>query len=181
MTKRVLFVDVADTSTAAFWWRSAAKLWAYAFDEVVDCRSPDDLLGHLAADASSGLEHAQLWGHGLPGKPLIGGQPLDARRVEWLGARKATFWFRSCNVARGVAGKAFMSGLAQWGVSPVGHLARVGGTFLSQSYLVGVRSDAKAWWSADIAVDGSAPWLPRTVPVTQMSLPSWAFEHGRGL
>ncbi len=179
--KRVLFVDVADGSPAAFWWRNAARVWAGSFDIVAECYSPEDVYQYLASRLSDGLEHAQLWGHGFPGHPLIGGKPLDVQRPEWGRARGASFWFRSCNVAQGVRGRQFMAGLAQWGISPVAHLSKVGGVFLSQSYLVGVRAGAKPWWSPDVAVDGSAPWLPRTVPVTQMTLPAWAFEHGRGL
>lgn len=180
MKKRILLYDDVDTSPAGLAWRAAVFLYGGSFDVVVPCVSVNSVYRVLRERADD-IEHMQVWGHGLPGKPLIALQPLDETRNEWIGARGASVWFRSCRVASTYAGQQFMNGLAQWGISPVAHLSKIGGTLLSQSYLVGIHDGARAWWPVDLLPNNSMPWAPRTVPVTRMTLPSWTFERGRGV
>ena len=176
---RLLLVDDVSMGTAAFAWRAASYVFASSFDVVVRCNRTADVYNTLSR-YSGRLRHVQLWGHGAPGKPLIDGQPLDERNVAWAACKGATVWFRMCHVACGDEGKRFMRGLGQWGASPVAHLALIG-PLLSQSYLVGLDAYCAPWWPSKLRSETSAPWLPRTVPAVQMTLPLWAFEPGRGI
>lgn len=171
---RALYVDIGDKSAVSGWWGIGARVFAGSFDVVVECRTVDDLYNHI--NATHGITHAQVWGHGRPGAPLINGHPLDATLEVWRRLDRASVWFRACSVAQGATGRGFMRHLSQRDVSPVAHLC-VTGTWGMHSHLVGIVAGEEPWWPAGLAPGPSTPLSPRTVPATQMKLPAWAFRR----
>ncbi|MEK9737120.1 MAG: hypothetical protein VW239_07345 [Candidatus Nanopelagicales bacterium] len=114
--------------------------------------------------------HVQVWGHGRTAQPLI-----DLKKpplyFPWHHCRSA--WFRSCSVANGDKGRAFMADVAKE-CDVAAHLGIVG-TWAVQSRLVGVRKGEAPWWGDTDPREHSAPWVPRSVPVTARRLPAWTW------
>lgn len=174
---RVLIVDAVEPGLLGQSWRVGARLFRRHFDRVFLVRSANEahdvLLGLRAGEVSA----AQVWSHGRHGQPLIARRPLDPTHPCWRACEGGSVWFRACHVMAGRRGHAFATQLARQGVDVAGHLGVIG-TWGVQSYLVGLRAGERPWWDPALSDTGpSRPWQPRTVPVTEMQLPQWAFEH----
>jgi hypothetical protein len=190
--KSILFVDVAEPGVLGLSYRAGAALFRGAFDVVVECKGVADVYAELSRFKDGEVGHVQVWGHGFPGHPVIalpkGKSPqgvfeqhtLYPPNAAWDACRGGSVWFRSCSVAQGSRGHRFMAAFAAIGINVVAHLGVIG-TWAMHSYLMGVRAGTAPWWSVDLAPGDSSPFAPRTVPATQMALPSWTFEHGRGI
>lgn len=175
--KRLLLVD---DSPVPWWqfWRADPWFEGYAdleradivdnFDVALKVRHVEQAMRAIAAYAP---HHVQVFTHGSPGRPLIGGAALVASDVRW-GVVRDSVWFRACKVAQGAAGIKFMETLASQGVAVAAHLSNIGG--LGHSNLVGVRAGARAFWKAK---DKPKPGFDRFVLPTEMKLPAWAFEE----
>ncbi len=189
MKKRVLFLDVGDRSSVSLAWRLGATIFRRSFDEVVEVRNVSEVYAGLARHADGEIGHAQVWGHGYPGHPVIGMPEqdlpgwhtvqrynLEPSHPSWLACEGGSVWFRSCSVAQGVRGHAFMNTMANMqGINVAAHLCVVG-TWGVQSWLVGVQDYDDAWWPKDLTPGNSNPMMPRTVLSTAMSLPRWTFS-----
>jgi hypothetical protein len=151
------------------WFQLGAHLNQKSFDAVVFARTPDDVYKALIKHKP---DHVQYWGHGAPGRPVVGGKDLVADHPAWKSVKKSV-WFRTCLVAQGEKGHAFMNELAALDLDVFAHLAVIGPI---HSYLVGVRGGEKAWWSTSLKPKGSSLGAPHTILPIQMDLPSWALE-----
>lgn len=170
---RLLVVDDTPSSiTNATWWMQlGARALAGAFDNVLRATHVRDVYDLL--ENYGRVDHLQIWGHGGPGAPLIGNQALDPSEQAWRACARGTVWFRSCKVAQGSAGRAFLGELALRGVNAAGHISNIGA--LGHSYLVGVRAGARPWWPVSLAPQHSHPFAPRTVLPVAMSAPAWTW------
>lgn len=175
--RRLLLVD---DSPVPWWhfWRADPWFEGYAdleradivdnFDVALKVRSVEQAMQALVEHTP---QHVQIFGHGSPGRPLIGGKSLPAIDIRWAMVSRSV-WFRSCAVAQGARGIAFMETIAAHGVDVAAHLSNIGG--LGHSNLVGVRARRRAFWKAK---DKPKPGLDRFVLPTEMKLPGWAFEE----
>lgn len=167
----MVLYDQEEPGFLGFSWRTYASTFRWSFgvsswDEALTICSN---LNFRAA--------VQVWGHGRSGYPVIAGRPAPWRHEGY--ANLDSIWFRSCSVANGLVGLAFCETVARQ-CSVVAHLGVIG-TWGVQSRLVGCRLGDRPWWGLDHGVrpdERSAPWLPRTVPASARSLPSWAFTPG---
>lgn len=153
------------------WFQAGAVLLKDKFDLVVNAYTCEDVYNALVKYKP---DNVQIWGHGLPGQPVIGNKALSASHPSWHSVR-GTVWFRSCLVAQGKKGHAFMNLLASQGISAIAHLSKING--LAHSYLVGVKKKEQAWWPTSLTPKSSNPFAPRTVLPIQTNLPSWTFDH----
>lgn len=164
MRQPLVVYDAAEGGFLGTVWRT----YAATFPRSQGVRSWEDVAAVLLANPSS---HAQVWGHGVAAAPLIDGDP-PPRDFPWGMAE--SFWFRSCSVANGPKGRAFMEKVGQE-ADAVAHLGIIG-TWGVQSRLVGIRQLQPAWWGDEVDKnERSAPWLPRTIISTRRTIPRWAF------
>lgn len=166
--RRLLIYDATDKSYIGQSWRVGAFLFQGLFDSVVgvkDIQEARDAFG----DQGNWWDEIQIWGHGAAGAPMIGRSSFRPDE-KW---RASLVWFRSCYVLRGQAGYEFAFDMAQTGTAVAGH-TRLIGPWGMHSGLYALHENQDPWWSIHDK-GGSAPWLPRTIPATEMELPPWAF------
>lgn len=174
---RLLIVDdnPARITNATWWMQLGASAFVGAFDRTASVRTLPQF--YAALQRYPDATHVQVWGHGSPGRPGIGGKAIDPGDDAWRTLRGGVVWFRSCKVAQGVEGKAFCAELSLMGVSVAAHLSNIGA--LGHSHLVGAQAHTVPWWSATQKPKHSHPFAPRTVPPFAMALPSWTFSPKR--
>lgn len=154
--------DATERSALGLTWRAYASTFPDSFavtDWAEVAQLQEDLPGR----------DLQVWGHGLPGRPLIDGK-APRHRHPWHLSRSA--WFRSCSVA---AEPTFLAHVAQ-STYAAAHTGIVG-TWACQSRLYGLRPRERPWWPQHDPREHSHPFLPRTVPAWQRRLPAWAFQR----
>ncbi|MBA2708747.1 MAG: hypothetical protein H0U59_13155 [Gemmatimonadaceae bacterium] len=153
-------------------WPIGASIFKSSFDEVVGVSSIAEFFLMLHAHKP---DHVQLWGHALSGEPMIGLDKLSAKDPRWAMRDIYEVWFRSCSVAQGKEGVAFMRNLAEQRIDVAAHLSDIGYWGL-HSNLVGVRAGETPWWSEDLKPGPSSPLQPRTVSAARMCLPRWTYR-----
>lgn len=162
-------------------WRAGSVLFRPWFDKVVAAKSWEDVLAAVAdawkgAGAGRPIE-LQFWGHGAPGRPLIGGVGPETKDTRW--AKVHTVWFRCCSVFRGERGDEFAFQLTRQGCRVVAHTVVIGAQAGAQSYMYGATKDILPWWpnTPPNGATDSRPWAPRTVMFWTMRLPIWTFDR----
>jgi hypothetical protein len=176
-------VIIYDASVGGFLgasWASWAKVQAARGWKVLGVKSWDDAIGKLTQRLlfeDGSVDEIQLWGHGSPGIPLIGGEQITTnvvvvlRRVLTAGS---LVWFRMCSVFFGEKGRQFAEQTSRiLGCRVAGH-THIIGPFQSGLYSVSpgkgtdwdLRYDATPWRKVV-----SGWWEPRTILCTRMSVP----------
>lgn len=171
----ILFVDKTEGGFLGASWKTGATMFSKAFTFVKLVSSVQEVYDSLAQIPTK-IDHAQVWGHGSAGEPLIAGVPLVATSDAWKKLNGGSLWFRSCYTMLGVAGQRFALKMTEHGVSVAGHLCIIG-PWAMQSYLVGIKPGQRPWWSTALHPGPSTPWAPRTVSAVRMGLPQWAFKE----
>lgn len=169
-------------------WARGAKLFAPRFDVVIRATDWEQVLSEMETLRMQRGAHErielQVWGHGAPGVPLIGGAGAPEGDRRW-GAVDLV-WFRSCSVSRTASGRDFMKAIAAHGCDVAAHMVVIG-PWGAQSCLYGLRAGAEPWWvnqdevQTYIDLGTSRPWYPRTVMFWHMRCPDWAFRPSRKL
>lgn len=163
-------VLVRDTSAGALSsvWASAAGL-ARA-DRVIAAASWDEVYRGLDSIPDP-IESLQVWGHGSRGRPLIGGETVDLAALSDVVHINGWLWWRSCSVAEGATGHAFMWRCsAALNCDVVGHCAVISWPLpWRQAQIAGLRRGQDPWWSQ------SGDELPGCSTL-RMSPPAWAWR-----
>lgn len=160
-------------------WLAGGAVFRGHFDEVVGCNSVKeavDVIEMFAVRHQGVKREVQWWGHGFNGAPMIGDGKLTTRYHINAIMSVEEIWFRTCYVARGDRGRAFMQHCADVGTSVLAHPCIIG-TWGMHSGLVGVKAGEKVWWNDGEFEFSSRPHLPRTISTLRMSVPEWAWER----
>ena len=169
-------------------WGLGARVFGPWFDQVVACRSWDQLLQAVvkASHEQDKEIEVHFWGHGWYGRALIDGKPCPATDPRWSAVH--TIWFRTCMTAGGEDGAAFLYRLARQGCRVAAHTVVIGAHLGAQSHLYGLDAGQMPWWpktpdgapevtGATQTAPMSSPFAPRTVMFWQQDLPEWAFTR----
>lgn len=178
---KVLVFDTAEKSYLGFLWKAGAFLLSVFFDKVIPAKTWEEALESVfefATEQNTLLDEVQVWGHGLPGQPLIAGKamPTDDYRI----SISKRWWFRSCGVFSGLIGHEFASSFSLRGIEVAGHTTVMGRWALHPN-LYALRSKQYPSWSQKRHKDYNKPSLlsPRTILALQVTLPDWAFEEDK--
>jgi hypothetical protein len=170
--RKIICYDDTEPGLLGASWRVGA--WALARGaDVWPCRDVVDVYNAVHSAKPDEVCEVQLWGHGMPGRPLVDHVGLDIERlIDAIRCRQLTLWFRSCSVMRD---RAWVHRLTHH-ASVAGHTGVIG-PWAMHSGLVGVRCGGRIWYdpSDPKLLGSSAPWKTRTIPATQMTLPEWAW------
>lgn len=185
-TTRPLRIVVHDTAERGWpwlgvWWAIGARVLSGA-GVVIGARSWGEACLRIDSAVRRNLGRPvqlQIWGHGYQGAPLIAGEPLSPylRMLSDAIARPggepddgSSVWFRSCDVAEGPRGHAFMrDAVAKLGVPVIAHCAVISLPYpWQQREICALRPGEDVWWS----LDGSE--LP-ACSTLRMAPPAWAF------
>jgi hypothetical protein len=189
----------------SFWWKQGGTLYtALQFaDVVVGAASWEEALREViaAVDRKGGgaiIGSLQFWGHGAPGRALMGGDSLRSEdfdgkplqnRIDLLPLihqirdrmhpKHGSVWFRSCSPFQGEKGKMFAARASQqFGATAVGHTFNI---HVWQSGTFSVEPGAWPDWPNDLGVRDrgkhkgelqiSLPLRQRTVGIFQFYPP----------
>lgn len=180
---RPLRIVVYDTTERSWpwltiWWTLGAVLLSRA-DAAIGVRSWGEACARIESELrrrGAQVVDLQVWGHGHQGAPLIAGHGPEleelARALD-LALPGSTVWFRSCDVAEGRAGHAFMAEAVRvLGHAVVAHCAVISAPNpLRQGEVCALRPGEAVWWS----LTGSE--LP-SCGTLRMSPPDFAFQGG---
>lgn len=142
----VLPVAWAVGSAVLHWGRQlGVESWAEAYAE----------LGWLRAHRLEPIRELQVWSHGLPGRPVIGGKSANLQQLaDALGPDPGLelVWFRACDVAKGASGRRFLAqAVAALGCTVAAHtqVISAGGPLgpLGQRGLVALQPGELPTWS----------------------------------
>ena len=168
---RVLLVDASAYDPLRLTWRVGHLIESrQRFTHRLYVHSWDEAMERLCAIGErEKLSELQFWGHGAPGRVLIGHHVLDANYLQssalfqrWMAMEpfqlspSPLIWFRTCETMRGDVGRSFaeqLSGLLRCRVAGYTQYIHV-----LQRGLVMVSPGGEACWS-DEATAGGSVWF----------------------
>lgn len=185
--KKLIIFDKSEGTLVGLSWKLGSRIFKSHFTHTLAASSWQEVIDYFhRLPEGTRFNEVQFWGHGAPGKALVGGEP--AGDAVWLSMRPylhdlSIVWLRVCSFAQGVRGSNAMcrvAGLLECRVIAHTHII---GNWASHSGTQGIRpGEVPQWAEADgVGDDGkfltSAPWLPRTVAAARMDPPDWAFRR----
>ena len=184
--QRAVLWGAADKRIPGFSWMVCGQIARQAGRFELGLKAPSwgyaaAMLAIRADMAGKPWDMVQLWSHGVPGHPYMGGDKYTAREdkeaLRMIGNvmnPKGTVWFRSCAVFSGSVGHDFAQRAAGLlGCRVAGHTFNIGPWQSGLHTLA--PGDQPKWSTVEGNRDGtplwSAPWEPNTITALQWTIP----------